>query len=86
MVAYVAITGSTEGSEVASLAVVGQAEGSETVSLAVTRQKEGSRVDAVTSGGAEEVCAAQTHKMAVAITGSAEDSGRISRTTGLGTT
>jgi len=49
--ASVAITGSTEGSEVASLAMVGQADGSETASLALTRQKEGSSVDIATSRG-----------------------------------
>lgn len=39
-----------------------------------------------TSDGSRELCAAQTHKMVVAIKGSTVDGGRTFETTGLGTT
>lgn len=42
--------------------------------------------DATTLEGPGKVCAAQTHKMVVAITGSAADGGRTSETTELGPT
>lgn len=66
--------------------MTGQTKGSEMASMATTRQTEGAKVDAAASEGAAEVCVAQRHKMAVAITGSTDDSGSTSGTTGLGIT
>lgn len=43
-------------------------------------------VHATPLGGPGKVCAAQTHKVAFAITGSSADGGRTSETTGLGPT
>lgn len=65
-----------EGSETSSLAVTGQAEGSETASLPLKKQAE-------CSEGAADLCVAQTHKLAVAITESTDDSGRTTGTTDL---
>lgn len=71
--AYLAVTASTEVSEMAFLPMTGQ-----------TRCSEGAAADTPASEGAADVCAAQTHKLAVAITGSTDDCGRTSRSTNLG--
>lgn len=53
-------------------------------SVAVAANSGGAVADAATSVGAGELCAAQIHKVATAIIGSADDGGRTSGTTRLG--
>lgn len=70
----------------ASFGMMRQAESSETASLAMTGQAESSRADTGASGGAVAVCAAQTHMMLAAITGSTTNGSRTPVVTGLGST